>query len=58
MAKRVGLENIRYHDSAISSSHIIEGMRQDARMLPDGVLPKVKNGASRKNDATVGHEIN
>jgi integrase len=28
--------------------HIIEGMRQDAIMLLDGVLPKAKNGVSWK----------
>jgi integrase len=27
-------------------SHIIEGMRQDAMLLLDGVLPKAKNGVS------------
>jgi integrase len=28
--------------------HIIEGMQQDDMMLPDGVLPKAKNGVSWK----------
>jgi len=81
IAKRAGLENVRFHDlrhtfaslmllrgakpKVISEalghssvaftmdvySHIIEGMQQDAMMLLDGILPKAKNGASRKNNA-------
>ncbi|MEE8620207.1 MAG: hypothetical protein V3T06_03910 [Dehalococcoidia bacterium] len=43
-------------------SHIIEGRQQDAMMLPDGVLPKAKNGVltkkQRQINASIRHKIN
>ena len=49
VSEALGYSNVAFTTDVYS--HIIEGLQREAMVLLDGILPKAKSGASRKNNA-------